>query len=154
MCAAERVSLRDDQRLRRSRSLARWLDERYLDPIIGFLVPGFGDLITSAAGLYLVYAALRARVPKATLARMVLNVAFDAALGAVPFLGDLFDFVFRANRRNLQLLERYAHHGDRASRRDAWLLAGAFIVLLLALSLPVVLVVVGVRAWLAPHGGP
>jgi hypothetical protein len=81
-----------------------------LDPILGALLPELGDAITGVLSLTLLGVAYRERVPKAVLFRMLLNIGLDALLGAVPFLGDLFDFAFKANEKNLALIER--HRGD------------------------------------------
>jgi hypothetical protein len=78
------------------------------DGLIG-LAPGIGDAVTTLAALYIVAEAWRLGVPNRTLARMIGNVAIDAALGAVPVVGDVFDVVWKANRRNIALLERDLH---------------------------------------------
>lgn len=134
---------RDD--VARARRLAGWMDDRFLDPILGFLFPGMGDLLTSAAGLYTVSIALRRRLPPIVIARMLLNLGLDAAVGAVPVLGDLFDVFFRAHRRNLRLLESRAMTG-RATAADWALVGGALLLFLAALAVPVVLLVLAVRA--------
>ena len=90
------------------------MDDRYLDPILGFVLPGVGDLIGSLIGLYIVSIASRRRLPRIVIARMLLNLALDAAFGVLPVLGDLADVSFRANDRNLALLE------SRIARRDTW----------------------------------
>lgn len=77
-----------------------------VDGLIG-LVPGVGDLATAGASFYIVAQAARAGVPRSTLARMVLNVALDAGIGAIPIFGDLFDFAFKANLRNARLMDAY-----------------------------------------------
>jgi len=71
------------------------------------LVPGIGDAAASALSCYLLYEAHRLDIPKPVFARMAVNVAIEGAVGAVPFLGDLFDVGFRANRRNVQILRDY-----------------------------------------------
>ncbi len=76
------------------------------DAIIG-LVPGIGDLMTTAISSWIVYEAHRIGAPKHVIARMVGNVALDGVVGAVPLLGDVFDVAFRANRRNLELLRKH-----------------------------------------------
>lgn len=76
------------------------------DAIIG-LVPGIGDAITTAMAAYIVYEAKRLGVPKRKLLRMAANVAIDGLVGAVPILGDLFDVAFKANIRNLRIIERH-----------------------------------------------
>lgn len=125
--------------IRRIRTITRWLDDRYLDPIIGFLLPGLGDVVPLAFGLYVIVTAARRRVPAIVLARMILNVGVDALVGVVPVLGDIFDVVFKAHRRNAELLlER--HDQPRGTVGD-WLLVGLAVLFLLAvLALPIVLV--------------
>jgi hypothetical protein len=77
-----------------------------LDGVLG-LVPGIGDAITTALALWFVYEAHRINVPGHVIARMLGNVAIDSVVGAVPVVGDLFDFAFKANIRNLELLRRH-----------------------------------------------
>ena len=81
-----------DRALAAAETLARWLDGRFLDPLLGLLLPGVGDLLGSALGLYPVLLAWQRRAPKALLARMLLNLAADAAGGAIPVIGDIWDF--------------------------------------------------------------
>lgn len=66
------------------------------------LFPGFGDAAASALSCYLLYEAYRLGVPRRVFARMLLNVAVEGAIGAVPIAGDALDVAFRANRRNLR----------------------------------------------------
>jgi hypothetical protein len=137
-----------DRALEAAETLARWLDDRYLDPLIGLVLPGLGDLLTSALGLYPILLAWRRRAPRALLARMLLNVAIDALGGSIPIAGDIWDFVFRANSRNLALLRARAAGGQVRSRpTDALIVVGAVAMLLLALAIPVVLAVLLVRAF-------
>ncbi len=84
-----------------------------LDGVIG-LVPVAGDLIAAAMGLYLVWEAKNLGMSKWHLARMAANVGFDTFLGAIPVAGDLFDFLFRANSRNLRIIRKHLdkHHPD------------------------------------------
>lgn len=101
--------------LSRIRQLARLFDTAFnvpgtklkfgLDPVIG-LVPVVGDFTSLAVSSYLIWEARRLGLPKHVLARMVGNVAVDTTIGAIPLLGDAFDLVFRANTRNLRLLEK------------------------------------------------
>jgi len=60
-------------------------------------------------------------VPRATLLRMVANVGIDTGLGAVPLVGDVFDIVFQANIKNLELY-RTALRGERRISKDWWFL--------------------------------
>ncbi|MBA4354289.1 MAG: DUF4112 domain-containing protein [Novosphingobium sp.] len=82
-----------------------------LDAIAG-LVPVLGDVVTAATGAYVVWEARNLGLSKWQLWRMGANVAFDTAVGAVPLVGDAFDFFFRSNTRNLKILRRHLdrHH--------------------------------------------
>ena len=96
--------------------LARWLDAKYripgtsirfgYDSIIG-LVPGVGDTITGALGLYIIARAHRLGAPKHLLARMLGNVVIDSLIGAIPILGDIFDVAFKSNTTNIKLLLKH-----------------------------------------------
>jgi hypothetical protein len=90
-----------------------------LDPIIGLLFPAAGDVISTLLSAYIVLGSVRHGLPKAVLARMVFNVAVDYIVGTVPFLGDLFDFGWKANQKNLRLLEQHAS-GERRSYWSDW----------------------------------
>jgi hypothetical protein len=82
-----------------------------LDAIAG-LVPVLGDVFAAALGAYVIWEANNLGLPKWKLWRMAGNVAFDTALGAIPVAGDLFDFLFRSNTRNLRIVRRHLdkHH--------------------------------------------
>jgi hypothetical protein len=115
--------------------LADWLDDRYLDPVIGLLLPGFGDLAMTVVGLYPVMVALRRRMPGILVARMLKNLAVDLICGAVPILGDAFDFVFKVHRKNAELLlERYLLGPSNA--RDWAVVLAAALALLVAIAVP------------------
>jgi hypothetical protein len=88
----------------RAVKLATWLDDRYLDPIVGLLLPGAGDLAMALAGLYIVFVAIRHRMPAIVVARMLRNIAIDLVVGAIPVVGDAFDFVWKSHRKNADLL--------------------------------------------------
>ena len=145
-----------DDRLETVRGLVRVLDTAVripgtgirfgLDALIG-LVPGIGDMAGAALSGLVVLAALRARVPAAVLVQMLVNVGIDMAIGAVPLAGDLFDFAWRANSRNLALLERAAAD-PRATRRSSAAVVGAVLVALLLLLAAGVWIAVVVGRWL------
>ncbi len=108
-----------------------------LDPILG-LVPGIGDLATPALAVLLLVHGARVRVPKIVLARMVLNALIDFVVGAIPVVGDLFDFGWKSNVWNLALLERHARPGARATRGDWIFVIGCVTIVLLAAAIPFV----------------
>ena len=98
-----------------------------LDPVLG-LIPGVGDITTPFFSALLLLHAVRLRIPKVVQLRMLLNAAIDLAMGLVPVVGDFFDIGWKANVRNLALLERHAHPEARATRAD-W----AFVLIVLGL---------------------
>jgi Domain of unknown function (DUF4112) len=77
-----------------------------LDALIG-LFPVFGDIITTALSLFIVHEAYHLGAPGHVIARMLGNVALDGVFGAVPLVGDAFDVLWRANRRNMRLLREW-----------------------------------------------
>ena len=103
-----------------------------------------GDLIGGALSLYIIIEAWRLGVPRGLLARMGWNVAIDTLVGEIPLLGDLFDIAFKANIRNLALLDGFAQRPvevRRTSRRFvALLVAGLVLLTAGAIALAVVLV--------------
>ena len=97
--------------------LADLLDSRFRIPGTGFrfgldgligLVPGIGDFLGMVIGLAVLVEARRLRVPWVVLGRMAFNLWLDGVLGSIPVLGDAWDFWFKANRRNLRLLQQHA----------------------------------------------
>jgi hypothetical protein len=122
-----------------------WQDEAFripfteqrvgLDAIAGFLLPGVGDLASAAASMTVVFSAVRQGVPVRVLLLMVLNILLDAAVGALPILGDLFDVSFKASSKNLRLLEQ---HGQSVPVRGATGRFARVLLLLVALALTLV----------------
>src|SRR5437867_5864282 len=88
-----------------------------LDPILG-LIPGAGDAAGAVLAGWILVEALRMGASRATVLRIAGNVALDATLGAVPVLGDIFDFAWKANLRNVALLERHLAEPAQAARTD------------------------------------
>lgn len=99
--------------LRRLDAFASLLDDRWripgtnyrvgLDGLIG-MVPGIGDTASALIASYVVYEAYRLRVPPSLLVKMAGNIGADWLLGSIPVAGDLFDFAWKANRKNVRLL--------------------------------------------------
>ena len=130
------------QRLDGLRKVSQLLDSAFvvpgtpyrigLDPILG-LVPGLGDLVSPLFAIGILWQARDLAIPRVVQLRMIANVAIDALLGAVPVLGDLFDVAWKANNRNLTLLERHAHEEHAASSGD-WLFVMAMVLVLMAIA--------------------
>ncbi|MFN6571712.1 DUF4112 domain-containing protein [Dendronalium sp. ChiSLP03b] len=102
--------------LNRIRKLSRLMDTSIripllgfrigLDPIIG-LVPGAGDLISTAFSAYIIFLATRFGIPQRDLAQMIFNVGLETVVGTMPLVGDLFDAFYKSNIRNLAILEQH-----------------------------------------------
>jgi len=118
-----------------------------LDGIIG-LVPFVGDVLAGLASCILVIAAWFRGVPYVTLARMVVNLALDVLIGAVPILGDAFDIAWKANRRNYNLLTRHLRQPHQHTWKDYVFLLCIALVLLAVFAIPV-LMIVWLMMWLA-----
>ena len=123
-----------DLELERVRRLARVLDHGMVDPLLGFVLPGVGDLIGSLLGLYIVAIAVRRRVSPVVIARMLLNLALDAGIGAIPVIGDLADIAFKANDKNVALLASRDATG-KATARDWLAVSGAALALVAVIGL-------------------
>jgi len=119
-----------------------------LDGIVGF-VPGIGDILGGLASTILIVAAWVRGVPKVTVARMVMNVAIETAVGSLPIVGNLFDIGWRANRRNYKLLAGSIEEPEKHSA-SSWLFFGGLCLVLLAL-LMVPLVLAGFVVVAAKH---
>lgn len=135
-----------DPELARVRRLARVLDDYYVDPLLGFVLPGIGDLAGSLVGLYTILIAIRRRVSPVIIARMLIHLAVDAALGVIPIVGDVFDIGHKATTKNLALLTRRVEAGGRATARDWVAVVGAVLAFVAAAGLAIYAVVAVVRA--------
>lgn len=123
--------------------LARYLDGLFripgtgwrfgLDALIG-LIPNVGDTITSLASFYILVAGVRYGVPKITLLRMAFNIGLDYAIGSIPFFGDAFDFFWKANQQNMDLIRSRATGRGKGTTSDyvfIFVLIGLLILLLI-----------------------
>ncbi|RPJ81064.1 MAG: DUF4112 domain-containing protein [Acidobacteria bacterium] len=117
-----------------------------LDPILGLLFPGGGDALSNLLSGYIIWRSVRYGVPKIVVARMVFNVAVDYVLGAVPVIGDLFDFGFKANQRNLNLIRRHAS-GQRSPSWSDWAWALGLLTILAGLVVAGMVVVLLLLRW-------
>jgi hypothetical protein len=114
-------------RIKEIEKLAKLMDAQFkipgtnirfgLDSLIG-LVPGVGDLSTFAVSGYMLWIMANNGASGFLLARMVLNILIDAIVGMVPLLGDIFDIAFKANIRNMKLMQQ--HYTDGRHKGSAW----------------------------------
>jgi hypothetical protein len=117
-----------EQRLAQVKWLATMMDDAFRipgtplrfgwDSVLGFF-PAVGDVLTSALSLLIVHHAWQTGASKLVLARMLGNVGLDFTIGAIPLLGDMFDFAFKANRKNARLLEQHLNRRSMAARTAA-----------------------------------
>jgi hypothetical protein len=140
--------------LRRVQIVARVLDDAIripgtnfrigIDPLVG-LMPGGGDLLGGVASLYILLEAARAGAPPSVLLRMAANVLIDTVIGAIPVLGDAFDFGWKSNTRNARLLARHIESPVSTRRASTALLIGVLVGLVAAGVGVAVLVVIILR---------
>lgn len=117
-----------------------------IDALIG-LVPFVGDLIGVLASSYILAEAARLGVGRSVLIRMALNVAAEGIVGIIPLAGDVFDAAWKANQRNVRLLERWMDEPRHAQRASGALVAGIALALLALVVAALLLMVLALR-WL------
>ncbi len=134
-----------DPRLADVEALARWMDYAFALPggfrfgFAGFigLIPGIGDVLDAVLSVYIVLRATQLGVPRVTIARMLVNIGIEGLAGAFPLIGDLFDVVFKANRRNYQLLKDHISSPRRQGIEDWLFLIATAMLALVSIALPV-----------------
>lgn len=117
-----------------------------LESLVGLLPVG-GDVVGLGISIYILWQVVQFKLPKTLLLRMVFNIAIDALVGAVPILGDLFDMTWKANTKNVNLLESHLQEPIKsrsADRRFLWLLFGGLFMALITLSAFAIVVLVWV----------
>ena len=135
-----------DDRLRWVERIARLLDSQFrlpgttfrfgLDPVLG-LLPVVGDLSTTAVSVLLLLTMLRHGASGAVVLRMALNILIDTLVGGIPILGNVFDFAYKSNERNVALLRRHYAEGQHPG-------SGRGLIMLVVLAF---VVVSGLVAW-------
>jgi hypothetical protein len=144
-----------DARLRWVEHVARLMDSQFrlpgtrfrfgLDPLLG-LVPIVGDLSSTAVSVVLLLTMLHHGASGAVVLRMAFNILIDTVVGAIPVLGNVFDFTFKSNERNVALLRRHYAEGQHSG-------SGKGLVLLLVLGFVVVFGLVAWGSWTLLHWG-
>ena len=136
---------------RTSRAIAHVMDDLFtipgtkrrvgLDPLVG-IIPGVGDAAGAVATAGLVIDGIRYRVPFVILLRMAFNLLLDMTIGAIPLIGDAFDFFFRANIRNERLMVKALDDPAGAAKSSKRYLIGA-VVLLVVLVASIIALAIG-----------
>jgi hypothetical protein len=144
-----------DPRLSGVRRIAHVLDEAFeipgtgfrigIDPLVG-LLPGLGDVLPALAGAYAIWVAWTLGAPGSLLLRMAVNLGIDAAVGAVPLAGDLFDAGWKPNARNARLLEAWVANPGQARRASRLVVVG-LVALVLAAAVGVAVIAWAIVAW-------
>ncbi len=125
-----------------------------LDALLG-LIPGIGDIIGGVLSSWIVIGALRHRVPARVIARMLLNIGIDLLFGAVPVAGDVFDFLYEENMKNLRLLEKHRDRRRPPRSTSAIALTASLLVLFIVgmavffvgMMIALVVWIIGQRSW-------
>ena len=132
-----------EEKLIRLKRLSERLDNTFTIPgtkykigieaLIG-AVPIIGDLIGGILASYIMYSGMKMGAPPRIIARMAVNIAIDFAIGSIPIIGDLFDLVWKANRKNVELIED-ATLDDKEEQKLKYLIITALILVLLGILL-------------------
>ena len=116
-----------------------------LDALFG-LIPGLGDLVSSAISSLIIVAAARSGLPRAAIMRMVMNVGIDTLVGSIPFVGDIFDVAYKSNVKNLEIYREHIR-GQRSAAKD-WLAIALTIAVLVGLAVTPIVALVFLVHWL------
>ena len=105
--------------------LGQFLDSKFkigrfkfgYDGLIG-LIPVVGDITTMSLSMYIVLRALLMKYPTPIIIKMILNILIENLIGIIPFFGNLFDFAWKSNLKNITLLEQYDAHPDASLKAN------------------------------------
>lgn len=96
------------------------------DGLIG-LIPGVGDVVTNLLSFYILYQGARLGCPPTIILRMALNILIDNVFDAIPLIGNIFDFMWKANNRNVALIEAYLNSPQRTTRTSRAIVIGTLL---------------------------
>lgn len=116
-----------------------------IDGIIG-LMPGVGDMISGIISSYIVVEAVKTGVSSLVITRMLLNIFLETIIGVIPVFGDIFDFIFKANRRNVHLMRDYIISPATVKKRSGIQLIFALVIALGVIVFIMYLLVIFVSA--------
>ncbi|MEQ8462032.1 DUF4112 domain-containing protein [Coleofasciculus sp. E1-EBD-02] len=148
--------------LRRLRRLSHLLDNAIpipgtpwrfgLDPVLG-LLPGAGDFLGTAFSAYIVLEAARIGIPRSLLGQMVINILLDTVIGSVPVVGDIADATWKANAKNIELLETYWDSPQPEKQTDWFFLIWLLLGLLIAVTIIATLSLLVIKGFFAVING-
>ncbi|MEQ9371706.1 MAG: DUF4112 domain-containing protein [Coleofasciculus chthonoplastes F3-SA18-01] len=119
-----------------------------LDPVLG-LLPGAGDFLGTAFSTYIVLEAARIGIPRSLLGQMVINILLDTVIGSVPIVGDIADATWKANAKNIELLETYWDSPQPEKQTDWFFLVLLLLGLLIAVIIIATLSLLVIKGFLA-----
>ncbi len=137
------------------RKISEYLDSKYTlpfgwkigwDGILG-LIPGVGDLLTNAFSFYIIYKAAMIGCPPAVILRMGINVLIDNVIDAIPLIGNIFDFMWKANTKNVALLERYLEQ-PRTVTRSSRMVVALTLLLVAAIFIGCIVLTFYIATWI------
>lgn len=112
--------------------LAKKYDDYFLDPIVGFFLPGFGDIISSLAALPAIHVAMfKLRSVKLTIAILYITI-LDVLCGVIPFVGDIVDAFYKSNKKACRWIIGYIEEDpDTMSEINKAVVWGVFVLAIL-----------------------
>lgn len=146
----------NDNNKKRLRRLAWFLDSSirlpYIDYRIGAdgiigLIPGLGDTVGALLSSYIVLEAAKLGASKSVLLRMALNIAIETIVGIVPIVGDLFDMAWKANLRNVRLLDSYLKSPQR-TRRESTIFVAIVLISIVAITVFALWLLIMILRWI------
>ena len=146
-----RMEIEMSSSYRMVQGIAKFMDKYLLDPIIGFFVPGIGDILSSVLVLPFIHVSLfKIKSVPLTLA-VIYNVLIDVLIGLIPFyIGDIIDVFNRAYLKNARLITGFVEDDkeviSEVNRKAAWM--GFMILVLCVLIYFMVLLVMKLMDWL------
>ena len=151
---ARRNAVKTSRAYRLTKHISKWMDRYYIDPIIGLLLPAYGDTVSALLNLpYLYLSALKLRSIPLSLA-IAYNMLFDIFVGLIPALGDLLDVFNKSYTKNSRLLTGFVE-GDRTIIREVnrkALILGALCLLLILLIYLLILLIIQIGSWIGDLG--
>tara|TARA_B100000945_G_scaffold255346_1_gene212532 strand:- start:1050 stop:1499 length:450 start_codon:yes stop_codon:yes gene_type:complete len=130
----------NEEKLVRLKLLSKRLDNNFiipgtkykigLDPIIG-AIPVIGDLIGALLSTYIMYSGIKMGVSRSIVAQMATNIALDFAIGWIPIIGDIFDIIWKANQRNVKLIEESIVVEEKESATANYMIIAGLVIVLI-----------------------
>jgi hypothetical protein len=145
----EETNEMNEERLLRLRRLSERLDETFtipgtnykigIDPLIG-AIPIIGDLIGAILSTYIIYSGIKMGASPKVVRKMVTNIVIEFIIGSAPLIGDVFDFFWKANKKNVELIEEIKHLDEETNKLN-YLIIAALAIALTGLVLAIIAII-------------